>query len=198
MTLTYQLGDKLYLNITNRCTCACTFCIRNFGDGVGDGENLRLDRDATAAEVIEDLKKRELSKYSEIVFCGYGEPTENLETMLEVCKYLKSVTTVPLRLNTNGLASLSHGNPVPPVLNGLIDIISISLNAPDAERYLELTNAVFGISAFDALLDFAEECKKHINDVHFSVVDILPPEEIEGCERIAEEIGIPLRIRSKI
>lgn len=198
MTLTYQLGDKLYLNITNKCTCACTFCIRNLGDGVGDGENLRLDREATAAEVMEDLKKRELSNYSELVFCGYGEPTENLETVLEVCEYLKSVTTTPLRLNTNGLASLSHSKPVPPMLGGLIDIISISLNAPNAERYLELTNAVFGISSFDAMLDFAKECKEYIPDVHFSVVDILAPEEIEGCKRIAEETGVPLRIRSKI
>lgn len=198
MTLTYQLDDKLYINLTNQCTCACVFCVRNLGDGIGDGENLRLDRDATAEEVIADLQKRALSQYSEIVFCGYGEPTENLDAMLAVCAYLKSVTEIPLRLNTNGLASLSLGKAVPPLFDGLIDIISISLNAPTAARYNEVTHPAFGEAAFDALLAFAAECKRYIPTVQFSVVDILTPEEIEACKRIAAEMEIPLRVRAQI
>lgn len=198
MTLSYQFGDKLYLNITNKCTCECIFCLRDFSDGVGDGENLRLSRDATSDEVIADLKKRDLSSYAEIVFCGFGEPTENLDTLLEVGKFLKSVTSTPVRLDTNGLASLSHAKPVPPMLKGLIDIISISLNAPDANRYLELTNNIFGVSAFSALLDFAAGCKEYIPDVRFSIVDVLSAEETEACKRIAADMAIPLRIREII
>lgn len=198
MTFIYQYGDKLYLNITNKCTCSCGFCLRNLTDGVGDGANLWLDRDATADEVIADLKGRELSKYSELVFCGFGEPTENLGVMLEVCKFLKSSTGVPVRLDTNGLASLSHGKDIPPMLEGLIDIVSISLNAPNAQRYLEITNNVFGIHAFDAMLSFAGECKKYIPDVRFSIVDVLTEEETGDCKRVAADMGIPLRIRETI
>lgn len=198
MTLIYQYVDKLYLNITNKCTCACGFCLRNMSDGVGDGTNLWLDRDASAAEVIAALKERDLSQYKEIVFCGFGEPTENLEVMLEAGKFLKSATDVPVRLDTNGLASLSHGKPVPPMLEGIIDIVSISLNAPNAQRYLEITNNIFGISAFDALLSFAGECKKYIPDVRFSIVDVLTDEETAECKRISADMGIPLRIRESI
>lgn len=199
MTISYQLGDKLYLNITNKCQCACTFCIRREGDGVGDGENLWLEREPSESEVVEDLKKRELKKYRELVFCGYGEPTECLDVMLGVCKWLKQTEPeIPVRLNTNGLAELSHGKAVAPLLEGLVDIVSISLNAPDAKRYQEVTRSKFGERAFDSMLSFAADCKRYVPEVVFSVVDVITPHEIEACEKLAAKMDIPLRVRGMI
>lgn len=199
MTLSYRLGDNLYLNITNKCDCACVFCIRAGGDGVGDGDNLWLPREPSAQEVIEDLKKRKLSDYRELVFCGYGEPTENLETMLEICRWLRlEYPKVKVRLNTNGLCELSLQKPVAPLLEGLVDTVSISLNASNAKRYQELTRPAFGEISFDAMLKFASECKNYVPNVVFSVVDVLPPEEIEKCRAVAAGVGIPLRVREKV
>lgn len=199
MTTSYRLGDNLYLNITNKCNCACVFCIRAGGDGVGDGDNLWLRREPTAAEVIEDLKKRELSDYGELVFCGYGEPTENLDVMLEVCGWLRSEhPEVRIRLNTNGLSELSLQKPVAPLFNGLIDSVSVSLNAADAKRYMELTRPAFGEKSFDAMLKFASDCKRYVPDVVFSVVNVMPAEEIEQCRAVAAGVGIPLRVREKL
>lgn len=196
MTLTYQYGDNLYINLTNRCTCACTFCIRTEGDAVGDGGSLWLEHEPEAGQVISDLAKRDLNAYGEAVFCGYGEPTESLGVMLEVCRWLrKNAPGLRIRLNTNGLCDLSHKKPVAPLLEGLIDTVSISLNAPDAKKYLSLTNSVFGEESFGAMLKFAEDCKKHVPRVAFSVVDVLTGEEIERCRKLADSMGIPLRVR---
>lgn len=196
MTLVYALGDKLYLNITNRCHCACTFCIRQEGDGVGDGDNLWLKREPSAGEVIADIKKRELRDYREVVFCGYGEPTENLPVLLEVAGWLKAnAAFMPVRLNTNGLADLYHDEPVAPRLKGLIDIVSISLNAPDAVRYTDVTRPQAGEKAFDAMLRFAKDCKGYLPQVVFSVVDVLPEAEIAECQKLCDSVGIPLRVR---
>lgn len=199
MTLTYQLGDKLYLNITNRCNCACEFCIRGGHDGVGDGENLWLEHEPSASEVISELEKRDLTAYKEVVFCGYGEPTENFDAMLKICRWLKdNAKAVPVRLNTNGLCDLSAGKPVAHLLEGLIDIVSISLNAPDAKRYQEITRSAFGEAAFDAMLAFAVDCKKYIPKTLFTVVDVLTDDETARCEKLADSMGIAFRVRRMV
>ena len=51
MTLTYETGGKLYLNITNRCPCACTFCIRKNDDGAYGSDPLWLEHEPSAAEM---------------------------------------------------------------------------------------------------------------------------------------------------
>ena len=33
MTITYEVGNSLYLIITKRCSNRCDFCIRQNGDG---------------------------------------------------------------------------------------------------------------------------------------------------------------------
>ena len=199
MTISYVLGGNLYLNITNKCNCACVFCVRNLSDGVGDGGNLWLEHEPTSAEVIEDIRKRDLSKYGEVVFCGYGEPTESLDVLLEVCRFLKgSYPEIPVRLNTNGLCDLSHEKQTAPMLKGLVDAVSISLNAPDSKRYREVTNPVFGEEAFDAMLGFAKSAKEVIPDVMFTVVSVLTEEELSRCKSLAASRGIPLRVRGKM
>ncbi|MGI6188784.1 MAG: radical SAM protein [Clostridiales bacterium] len=187
----YTLGDALYINLTNRCTNSCWFCIRNKCPGVG-GYDLWLDKEPTSQEVIDRIG--DPSKYSEIVFCGYGEPMVRLDELITIARVLKE-KGARIRINTNGQANLYHGKNIVPMLEGLVDVVSISLNAPTAEKYDELCRSIYGIEAFDAVLEFAGECVKIIPKVVFSVVDVLPSEDIEKCRRIAEETGVELRVR---
>ena len=190
----YTYGGNLYINLTNRCPCACTFCIRSGHEGVGSANSLWLEADPTAEEVIAELKQLDLTPFGEVIFCGYGEPLCALDTLLEVCRYLRT-SGVKIRINTNGLADLIHGKPVAPLLAGLVDIVSVSLNAPDAEKYNALCHPDFGLEAYGAMLRFAGDCKRYVPQVKMSVVDVIPPEDISDCESIAENMQIPLRVR---
>ncbi len=191
--IAYALGKKLYLNITNRCTNKCSFCIRNQGPGVG-GYNLWLDEEPTNKEVIEAIG--DPSEYEEVVFCGYGEPLLRIHTVLEVAKYVKGFN-VPVRIDTNGQANLAHEENIVPELKGLVDTISISLNAENSVKYDQICESEFGEEAFGALLEFTRECKKYIPNVILSVVEI-PEIDIEKCKAIAEELGVQLRVRAYI
>ena len=202
MILSYEIGYSLYLNITNKCDCACTFCVRLGQDEVSGSGSLWLEHEPAAAEMFADLEKRKLKDYREIVFCGYGEPTESLDVLIETAKWLKEKAPgVPLRLNTNGLCDLSNGKAVAPLLKGLIDSVSISLNAPGPVRYAEVTRPCGRIdkaAAYDAMLAFAESCKASIPNILFTVVDVLAPAEIARCKEIAAGMNIPLRVRKMI
>ncbi len=198
MTISYCEGSGLYINLTNRCTNDCAFCVRNIQDSVGDAGSLWLDREPTYEEVVADLEKRDFSKYSEVVFCGYGEPMMCLDILLQVAAYLRKKTTLPIRINTNGHANLIYGEDVTPRLEGLIDVVSISLNSATAEGYDQLCQPIFGIEAYEGLLDFAARAKQHVERVFLSVVDVLPPEEIEICRKRAADVGVELRVRTMI
>jgi len=195
MTILYEVGKNLYINITNRCPCACVFCIRNNGEGAYGSDSLWLEREPSDDEIISELEKTDLSKYNEIVFCGFGEPLERLETVAKVGKHLKSISKTPVRLNTNGLSDLIHQRPTAKELEGAVDVVSVSLNAGSAEEYFKVTRPRFGIGSFDALIKFAEDCKRYIPKVVFTVVDVIPEEEIEKCREISRRTGIELRIR---
>lgn len=123
MNISYEIGDKLYLNITNKCPCNCTFCIRHNGDGAYGSDPLWLEHQPTAEEVIDDIKKRDLDSYKEIIFCGYGEPTCELEILKETAKYIKSVTKTPIRINTNGLSDLINKRETPAEFKGLVGFV---------------------------------------------------------------------------
>jgi TatD family-associated radical SAM protein len=192
--IAYQIEDNLYINLTNRCTNACTFCVRNNCAGVG-GYNLWLEREPSSEEILAAIG--DPTPYREIVFCGYGEPMLRLEQILEVSRQLKAQGK-KIRINTNGHANLYYGENVVPRLKGLVDTISISLNAPDAETYQRVCQSEFGQEAFQAVLDFARECVKVIPRVVLSVVDTLPEEDIMKCHKIASEIGASLRVREYI
>ncbi len=195
MTILYTLGDKLYINVTNRCPCSCKFCIRYNGSGVGDAENLWLTQEPTAQEVIEALSQEDLSRYRQIVYCGYGEPLCALDTVLQSARYLKEHTSTPVRINTNGMGDLINGRPVVPLLKGLVDSISISLNAPDADSFYELCRPSFGRRAYEAMLDFTRACKPIIPHVIVSVVDYIDAQSITRCREIAEDLGVEFRVR---
>jgi radical SAM enzyme (TIGR04100 family) len=195
MTISYELGNSLYLNITNRCTNSCSFCIRNNPDGVANEIDLWLEQEPTVDEVIEDIAKREIANYKEFVFCGYGEPMMRVYDIIKICKKLKEKYTIPIRINTNGQANLIYGKDITPLLANWVDGISISLNAKDGPTYQAICRSDFGEKSFEAMLDFAEKCKKYIPTVVLSVVDIMSEEDIQACRAIAKRIGVDFRVR---
>lgn len=199
MTISYEIGNKLYLNITNKCPCNCTFCIRNNGDGAYGSDPLWLEHQPESEEVIDDLKKRDLNAYEEIIFCGYGEPTCELELLKTVAKHIRSVTKTPIRINTNGLSDLINKRSTATDFEGIADTISISLNAADKEEYYKVTRPSFkDADCFEAMLKFASEVKNYVPNTMLTVVDVIGEEEIEKSRKIAEEIGIKLRVREYI
>ena len=195
--IVYEYGYSLYFNLTNKCPCGCVFCIRTGAQGIGSADSLWLNDEPSASQVIAELEGKELKSYAEVVFCGFGEPFCALDTMLEVCAYLKSrADCPPVRINTNGLGDLINKKPPPPLLEGLVDVVSVSLNAPNKKRYAQLCRPAFGEDAFEAILKFARECKEFVPRVMFSVVgSMILPQEIADCEKIAAGLGIPLRVR---
>ena len=196
MNISYEIGSKLYLNITNKCPCNCTFCIRNNGDGAYGSDPLWLEHQPGAEEVAADLKKRDLDSYEEIIFCGYGEPTNEFEILKETARYIKSVTQTPLRLNTNGLGSLINKRDIAPELEGLIDTVSVSLNASDAQAYDAVTRPSFkGVNCFEEMLRFAKEASKYVPNTMLTVVDVIGEEEIAKSQAVADKVGIKLRVR---
>lgn len=198
MTITYPVKHGIYVNMTNRCPCACTFCLRQNGPGVYGSDPLWLEREPTVQEVCDSLDAWDLEQYEEVVFCGYGEPTERLDDLLKVAAHLKEGhPNLPIRINTNGLADLIWHKPTAPMLKGLIDCVSVSLNAIDAEEYLKLTRSKFGIGSFDAMLKFTKECTQYVPHVMMTVVGepVTTPEEQEICKGICEKVGATLRVR---
>jgi TatD family-associated radical SAM protein len=196
MTVTYTVGDGLYLNITNKCTNSCDFCIRNEGDGAYGSDSLWLEREPTLDEIKAEIDKSEPEKYKEIVFCGYGEPTSRLYDMLEVAKYIKSEYNIPVRLNTNGQANLMYNKDCTPLFEGCFDTVSISLNSPTPEGYDKVCHSEYGLLALPGIIDFAEKLKAYVNNVVFTVVSgFVSDNEIEASRLIAEKAGVAFRVR---
>ena len=260
----YTYKNEVYANITNKCDCACTFCIRSQKDAIGDATSLwhtvdptydeiiaainafdftgyeefvfcgygeptcALDilektakyvkeqyklpirvntnglgnlyhgrdivPDPTYDEIIAAINAFDFTGYEEFVFCGYGEPTCALDILEKTAKYVKEQYKLPIRVNTNGLGNLYHGRDIVPELAEYIDSVSISLNAANAEEYNKVTRPTFD-NAYEAMLDFAEECNRMIKHTQLSIVDVLPEEYIKTCQQIADERGIHLKIR---
>lgn len=196
MTILYKVHNNIYVNLTNKCPCACTFCLRQTRDEMEASGSLWLKKDPTLAEVIDAFKSWDLSQYNEIVFCGFGEPTEALDVLLGAAKYIKENYSNPIRINTNGLGNLIHNKDITPLFKGLIDTISISLNTPNAERYHQLVRSKFGDISFDSMLDFAKKCTEYIPKVILTTVDTtITHEEEAQCQEICNNIGATYRIR---
>ena len=190
----YTYNDSVYANITNRCNCRCTFCIRSTRDGVGSADTLWHQKNPTAEEVVEAIRNYDFTGFNELVFCGYGEPTCALDVLLAAAKVAKEEKHLKTRLNTNGLGNKENKKDIVPELSGVIDTVSISLNAPDKKKYQEVTRPIFD-DGYDEMIDFARKCKGKISDLRWTIVDVLPAEDIEACKKLAAEAGIALRIR---
>lgn len=195
-TFVYKFGDKLYINLTNRCTNACAFCIRNGQSGIG-GEDLWLEREPSAAEVIEALKSMRFTDYGEIVFCGYGEPSYRLSEILEVGKFLRAAGKT-VRLNTNGHGSAINGRDITAELAEAVDTVSISLNASTAGDYQAVCDSRYGKKGFAIMLEFARLCVPKFKRTILTVVDTIGAEEIGRCRKVAESIGAEFRVREMI
>ena len=204
MTITYEYEGALYVNLTNKCNCNCEFCLRR---GKAEGsiyteDSLWLEREPSREEALESFLSRDVCSYREIVFCGYGEPTYRLDMILWLVDRLKEKfgdKLPPVRINTNGHANLIQGRNVCSELKGRIDTLSISLNATNAADYVALCHPIQGEEAYQAMLDFAKESAAYVSNVVMTIVDKdKTEEEIRTCYKIAEELGVTLRVRSFI
>ena len=189
-------GERnIYVNLTNRCNCACTFCLRNMKD-MAEESSLWLKSEPTVEEVKAELDTVPWDMVREVVFCGFGEPTLRLDALIELLRYVKEQKHKPTRLNTNGLAELEYDENVAAKFAGILDTVSISLNASNAERYLELTRAKYGAKSYEGMLTFAEHMKKYVPNVVLTIVDkVEGAEEIALCQKICDSRGLTLRVR---
>lgn len=187
--IAYRIRDNLYLNITNKCTNRCIFCIRFHTDYV-KGHNLRLSKEPDE----EDLKNAigNPKDYKEIVFCGYGEPLIRLDIVKNVARWIKQNGGI-VRINTNGHGNLIHKRNILPELKGVVDKLSISLDAHDEETYNRVCKPVFK-GAFNAVIEFIKESKKYISDVTVTVVNF-EDVDIEKCRKLAQDLGVKFRVR---
>nr|WP_296267146.1 TIGR04100 family radical SAM protein [uncultured Merdimonas sp.] len=196
MTILYELHDNLYVNLTNRCPCSCTFCLRQNRQDMGTSDSLWLEHEPSFEEVTEEFEKFDMDRYKEVVFCGFGEPTEALDVLLKTARFVKDHYQKPVRINTNGLGNLIHGRDITPSFEGLIDTLSISLNTPDPEKYLQIVRPKFGEASHDAMLEFAKSSKKYVPNVVLTTVSTtLTSEEEEQCRQICQNLGVTYRIR---
>ncbi len=190
--ISYQIGDRLYLNITDRCTLACDFCPKNQGSYEVHHYDLSLDHRPSAEEIIAAVG--DPAAYEEIVFCGYGEPTLRLKVLLEVARHVKEHGG-RVRVNTDGLANLVHKRNVLPEMAPWVDSLSISLNAQNAEVYgRHCIPALEG--SFEAVLEFIELAPQYIAQVTATALEGLEGVDIAACERLATERGAAFRKRT--
>lgn len=196
MTILYKVHNNLYVNLTNRCSASCVFCLRQTKQAMGEADTLWLQHEPTFEELKAEFSKFNVDEYEEVVFCGYGEPTEAFDVLLQVASYVKQQFNKPVRINTNGHGNLINGRSIAKEMKGLVDTVSISLNTPNAEKYHQLVRSRFGFQAYEAMLQFAKEAKEYIPNVVFTTVDTtLTKEEEEQCRKICEDLGVLYRIR---
>ena len=197
-TYVYVLDGNLYLNLTNKCSNGCDFCVRNERSSYY-GNYLWLQKgEPTAQQVIAQINGMgDLKRFKEAVFCGFGEPTYRMEVMCEVADYLheKGLST---RLNTNGQGCLINKRDIVPELIGKIDLVNVSLNASCYEKYQKICRSMFREAGFDGMVEFAKSCKRQGVNVRFSIVDCIGEEEVEACKRLAAKVNVPLYIRDYI
>lgn len=194
-TFVYPLEGKLYINLTNRCSNDCVFCLRNTGDGVKNS-TLWLEREPSAEDVIKQIDAAGF-EYSEAVFCGYGESTYRLNELCAVADYLK-LKGVRVRLNTNGLGNLINEADITPRLKGRIDSVSVSLNSASAEEYLKLCRPVFGLKAYEGILIFTKKCVEAGIETILTAVDVIDKKDLESCKKTALNLGAEFKVRAHI
>lgn len=187
--IAYKIRDSLYLNITNRCTSKCTFCIR-FHSNFVKGHNLRLNAEPSADELKSAIGNPAL--YKEVVFCGYGEPMIRLDIVKEVASWVKDKGG-RVRINTNGHGNLIHKRNILPELQGIVDSMSISLDAQDAETYDKVCKPAFK-NAFNEVIGFINEAKKYVQEVQATVVSA-DGVDVEKCRKLTDELAVALRVR---
>ncbi|CDE60996.1 metallo cofactor biosynthesis protein [Fusobacterium sp. CAG:439] len=197
-TLVYLLDGKIYINLTNRCTNDCIFCLRKDKDDVKGQELWLDDENSTAVDVIKQLSSFEPTK--EVIFCGYGEPLLKFEELKQVSQYIKTnYPDTKIRVNTNGHANFVYQKNIVPELKGLIDEFSVSLNAPTKKEYNELSQPKFD-EAYEEVKKFIKACADEKISVVASVVEGYKGRHLDLtiCENIAKDLGAKFRVREWI
>ncbi|MBQ2740241.1 MAG: radical SAM protein [Clostridia bacterium] len=197
-TYVYVLDGKIYLNLTNKCSNGCDFCVRNERASYY-GNYLWLQKgEPTAAQVVAQIHGLgDLTRFKEAVFCGFGEPTYRMDVIVEVADFLHE-KGLSVRLNTNGQGCLINKRDIIPELVGKIDLVNVSLNASCYEKYQKICRSMFREAGFDGMVEFAKSCKRQGVAVRFSIVDCIGEEEVEACKRLAQSVNVPLHIRDYI
>ncbi|MDQ7780755.1 MAG: TatD family hydrolase [Planctomycetota bacterium] len=208
--IVYRIRDSVYVNLTERCSAACVFCLRHFTDYV-KGHNLRIRNAEPSAEAVlaalrvegigTDSERKQEGQAAtgpdgpprEVVFCGYGEPTLRLDVLKEVAAHVKKLG-LQVRLDTNGHGDLINGRRIAPELVGLVDAVCVSLNAADAEEYERICRPSFGREAYDRVLEFARAARALLPKTEMTVV-AYPGLNVQRCREIAASIDVPLRVR---
>lgn len=197
-TYAYVLDGNLYINLTNKCSNGCDFCVRNERASYYGNYLWLRNGEPTVEKVIAQVNGLgDLKKFKEVVFCGFGEPTYRVAEMVALCDYFheKGLST---RLNTNGQGNLINKRDIVPEIKGKIDLVNVSLNASASDKYQKICRSQYGESGFEALIEFAKLCKRNDVKCRFSIVDCIGEEEVEACKRLAEQVRIPLYIRKYI
>ncbi|MBQ8877014.1 MAG: radical SAM protein [Clostridia bacterium] len=197
-TYVYTLDGNLYINLTNKCSNGCDFCVRNERSSYYGNYLWIRHGDPTVEKVIAQANGfGDLTRFKEVVFCGFGEPTYKVAEMVALCDYFhgKGLKT---RLNTNGQGNLINKRDIVPDLKDKIDFVNISLNASCVEKYQPICRSQFGEAGFAGIVEFAKICKKNDVACRFSIVDCIGEEEVEACKRLAESIRVPLYVRKYI
>lgn len=195
--IVYTYKNNIYLNITNRCTSVCNYCIKYKWNWLFRGYNLRLTREPSLKEILQAinnlLKQKSSKKYKEIVFCGYGEPLVRLNIVKKLAKYLKQKEFI-VRINTNGHGNLINKRNICPELKGLVDRISISLNGSNPSEYYKFNKPKFGLKTFNSIIKFIKESKKYIKDITITLV-ALPELNLTNCKKLANNLKIKYKVR---
>ncbi|HEC11763.1 MAG TPA: radical SAM protein [Acidiferrobacteraceae bacterium] len=189
--IAYSLHGSRYLNITNRCSLRCRFCPKFNRQWQVQGYDLRMVRDPDVREIVNDIGDPTL--YHEVVFCGLGESTQRLYTLLSVASWVRTQGG-RVRLNTDGLANLVYSQDITPQLEGQVDALSISLNAQDAATYDYHCRPSLPHS-YHAMLDFIGRARRYVPEITLTAIDGLDGVNIVACERIAENLGVGFRRR---
>ena len=197
-TYAYMLDGNLYINLTNKCSNGCDFCVRNERSSYYGNYLWLRHGEPTADKVIAQVKGfGDIKRFKEVVFCGFGEPTYKVAEMVALCDYFheKGLAT---RLNTNGQGNMINKRDIVPELKGKIDLVNVSLNASCKEKYQKICRSQYGENGFEGMIEFAKACKKEGVPVRFSIVDCIGEEEVNACKKLCESINIPLYIRDYI
>lgn len=197
-TYVYVLDGNLYINLTNKCSNGCSFCVRNERASYYGNYLWLRHGDPTAEKVIAAIGGLgDIKRFKEAVFCGFGEPTYKMAELAAVADWVHA-QGLPTRLNTNGQGNLINKRDIVPELKGRIDLVNVSLNASSAEKYQPICRSMFGENGFAAMIEFARLCKRNGVNCRFSVVDCIGEEEVAACKRLAEGVGVPLYVRKYI
>lgn len=197
-TYAYVLDGNLYINLTNKCSNGCDFCVRNERDSYFGYYLWIRQGDPTPEKVIAQVNALgDITRFKEAVFCGFGEPTYKMEELVALCDFFHS-KGLSTRLNTNGQGCLINKRDIVPELVGKIDLVNVSLNASCAEKYQPICRSQFGENGFGAMIEFAKACKRAKVNCRFSIVDCIGKEEVDACKKLAASVGVPLLVRDYI